>query len=673
VNKNLLKPNFRYDINALRALAVVSVVFYHFKVKGFGVGFIGVDIFFVISGYLMTQIIVNMLDKNSFSYIKFIYSRATRIWPALIGLVLALSLFGAILLPADDYMKFAESAIKALLFISNAEFAKGVGYFSSGIEERWFLHSWSLSVEWQFYCAYPLIVFALYKVATEVSSGWSKRLDSKQLLNLILLTLTLSSFFYSLHLTLIDQPKAFFSLPSRAWEMLIGGHVLLLKNTKLNLWVKQHAGYFKCLSVAMFAACVWLGRGGVWESVWPGRFALIPVIATAIYILAEESNSFWSRLESNKVTQSLGNWSYSIYLWHWPVVIAINFYGLAVVPKSIAVAGLILSIIFGYISYRWIEQVFRTKNVSLYSLLKVVIPYGLVCILVTAIVWTNGAANRPNIISYPEEYSTALKLPGKYENSKLLPAQSLQTLTLNESAQQKVLLMGDSHAEHLYPWFVHNLKNASVTFAITIGCPPLPGLNRHDQGWSCDQSFQKIERLIQKSQFDVIVISGNWYSIDWDRPGVCAKKYPHCPELNIEQNRDYAINSMAEFLDTLIEKKVKVVIVKPTPYSPVAIGHVWKRYRMWGVKPPSTYIDKEWASNNGDMFLDAVVNRLKSKNHLITVDLRSTFCKRGSCDYFDANNAPIFWDDNHFSPGWILKNGTSLSVINSFFNPISSF
>jgi peptidoglycan/LPS O-acetylase OafA/YrhL len=673
VNKSPSKSNFRYDINALRALAVLSVVLYHFKVKGFGVGFIGVDIFFVISGYLMTQIIVNMLDNNSFSYIKFIYSRATRIWPALIGLILVLSLLGAVLLPPDDYKKFAESAIKALLFISNIEFAKGVGYFSSGIEERWFLHSWSLSVEWQFYCIYPLIVFAFYKVVKAVNFGGSERLNSKQLLNLILLILTLSSFFYSLYLTLIDQPKAFFSLPSRAWEMLVGGHVLLLKNTKPSLWVKQRASYFKCLSVALFAACVWLGRGGVWEAVWPGYLALIPVIATAIYILAEESNSFWSKLEANKITQSLGNWSYSIYLWHWPIVIAINFYGLAVVPKSIAFAGIILSLTLGYFSYRWVEQVFRTKNVSLHNLLKVMIPYGLSCTLVAVVVWTNGAVNRPNVISYPEEYSTALKLPGKYENSKLLPAQPLQTLTLNGSASQKVLLMGDSHAEHLYPWFVQNLKNASVTFAITVGCPPLPSLNRHDQGWYCDQSFQKIEHLILHNQFDVIVISGNWYSIDWDRPGLCAKRYSNCPELDVKQNRNYAINSMAQFLDTLIEKKIKIVIVKPTPYSPVAIGHVWKRYSMWGVTPPSTYIDKEWASNNGDMFLDAVVNRLKSKSNLITVDLRSPFCKRGTCHYFDANNVPIFWDDNHFSPGWILKNGTSLSVIDSFLNPISSF
>jgi peptidoglycan/LPS O-acetylase OafA/YrhL len=655
---------FRYDINALRALAVMLVVLYHFKIKGFSVGFIGVDIFFVISGYLMTQIIVNMLDNNNFSYIKFIYSRATRIWPALIGLVLALGLLGAILLPPDDYKKFAESAIKALLFISNIEFSKGVGYFSSGIEERWFLHSWSLSVEWQFYCIYPLIVFAFYKVAKAVNFGGGKRLNSKQLLNLILLMLTFSSFFYSLHLTLIDQPKAFFSLPSRAWEMLIGGHVLLLKNTQPSLWVKQRASYFKCLSVALFAACVWLGRGGVWETVWPGHFALIPVIATAIYILAEESNSFWTRLEANKITQSLGNWSYSIYLWHWPIVIAINFYGLAIVPKSVAFAGLMLSVTFGYFSYRWVEQVFRTKNVSLFSLLKVVIPYGFVCTLVALIVWTNGAASRPNVVTYPESYSTSLKLSSKYENSKLLPTQHLETLTLNESAPQKVLLMGDSHAEHLYPWFASNIKNSAVTFAITIGCPPIPGFNRHESGWHCDQSFKQIEALVENNKFDLIVISGNWYAMDWDRPGMCSRNYLGCPNSDVEQNRTSAINNLAVFVNHLLNNGQQVVVVKPSPYAEIAMGKVWKRYQMWSVDTPVTYFDKEWPNKNGDRFLDAVFAQIARKDQLFVADLRGAFCRDGVCDYFDESGQPVFWDDNHFAPSWIIKHGSALSVAN---------
>jgi peptidoglycan/LPS O-acetylase OafA/YrhL len=663
VNIDNTSAKFRYDINALRALAVLLVVLYHFKVKGFGVGFIGVDIFFVLSGFLMTQIIINSLEANRFSYLTFIYSRIARIWPALIALVLVLSCLGAFLLPPSDYENLANGAMRALFFISNIEFAKGLGYFSAGLEERWFLHSWSLSVEWQFYCIYPVLLYVLFGNANKIKQKYALNWDIKQAINLSLLFLTLLSLLLSQALTSSEQPKAFFSLPTRAWEMLIGGHVFISMNTPLATLAKRYAGSIKLLSAMMFASCVWLGRGGVWESSWPGLLALIPVMATALYLIAGKSNTFWHKLEASPLTQALGNWSYSIYLWHWPVVIAINFYGLAHPPKYVLIAGILLSLILGYTSYRLVEQTFRKNKNNVQDLLKIIIPYSVVLGLTVWIVFNQGMMSPIQKDALRNDYTAALKLPALYENSKLAPGQSLNVLTANQSLPQKILLMGDSHAEHLYPWFISHQKNSALTFAITIGCPPVPGFNRVETGWHCDQSFQQIEALIAKSHFDVIVISGNWYAVDWLRPGICSNQSPGCPDSNVEKNRQIAISQFASFVSDLLKNSKKVIIVKPTPYANIAMGRVAKRYKIWGVTPPENYIDKEWAGQNGDRFLADVLQKIPDHGRLYFIDLRDSFCKEGVCDYFDENQQPVFWDDNHFTPAWIIRHGNALSVV----------
>lgn len=154
---------FRKNINALRAIAVISVVLFHFKVSGFSGGFAGVDIFFVISGYLMTGIIFSGLREQRFSLIGFYAARARRIIPALAILCLALLVFGFIFLPLDDYRDTIRTIKSSLLFSSNFDFAKSGNYFDAPLHENWLLHTWSLSVEWQFYLIYPLLLMAIGK------------------------------------------------------------------------------------------------------------------------------------------------------------------------------------------------------------------------------------------------------------------------------------------------------------------------------------------------------------------------------------------------------------------------------------------------------------------------------------------------------------------------------
>ena len=218
--------HFRYDINALRAIAVASVVLFHFNVTGFPGGFVGVDVFFVLSGYLMTNILITGLEKRGvangardlgmFTW-TFYMARAKRIIPALLVLLFVLLVIGWWALPAGDYKQLSIHSLFSLLFLSNIRFWKEAGYFDIASHEKWLLHTWSLSVEWQFYLLLPIVFLLLWRLG-----------PNRQWLLVITVVGFIASLITSLLLTKSDPSGAFFFLPSRAWEMLAGGLVFLV-------------------------------------------------------------------------------------------------------------------------------------------------------------------------------------------------------------------------------------------------------------------------------------------------------------------------------------------------------------------------------------------------------------------------------------------------------------
>ncbi|QJD58739.1 acyltransferase [Pseudomonas sp. gcc21] len=257
-----MKPTrtFRDDINGLRAWAVVSVILFHFHVPGFAGGFVGVDIFFVISGFLMTGIIIRGLEEprsetsNSFSLIGFYLARGVRIIPALLVLCLALLAIGWFFLPAIEYRSLGVHSTSAVGFLSNFKFWAEAGYFDTASHEKWFLHTWSLSVEWQFYLILPLVLMLVWKLAP------GRKAATLAALALVILSLALSVFISDTH-----PGAAFYLLPTRAWEMLAGGLVFLLAD-RLSLaerarqWLYGAGFGFIVLSIAAFDS----------TTVWPG-------------------------------------------------------------------------------------------------------------------------------------------------------------------------------------------------------------------------------------------------------------------------------------------------------------------------------------------------------------------------------------------------------------------
>lgn len=327
--------DFRADINGLRAYAVVAVLLFHFKISGFTAGFIGVDIFFVISGFLMTGMIIKSLEDNRLSVAQFYLARIRRIVPALLFLLVSLLGFGYFFLLALDYEALGSQSIYAMGFISNVYFWQTAGYFDAAAHEKWLLHTWTLGVEAQFYVLLPLYLLCL----------WSLRPGTRTMIYGLAL-----AFIVSLALSILGSQwrpvAAFYLLPTRGWEFVAGGLVFLIGRDAPHINKYSRQIFWSGFALWMLTMVVIDG-----QTAWPSGWALMPVVGTMLIML---SRQYESQLTAHPLAQWLGDRSYSIYLWHWPVVVGLYFAGLQDNWQWI-VAGLLSSLLLGHFSFEWVE------------------------------------------------------------------------------------------------------------------------------------------------------------------------------------------------------------------------------------------------------------------------------------------------------------------------------
>lgn len=352
---------FRTDINGLRAYAVIAVLLFHFQIPGLKAGFLGVDIFFVISGFLMTAIIIKGLEKKNFSIWKFYMARVRRIVPALMVVIATLLILGWFFLPTPDYQALGSQSAYASAFISNIYFWRASGYFDAAAQEKWLLHTWTLGLEAQFYVLLPLFLVILWKIKPQAKT---------------LLWGLLFAFFASLALSVVASNwkpvPAFYLLPTRGWEFIAGGLVFFAGRE-----IKGLERFAKALLWSGFSLLVVSFILIDSSYSWPSAWALLPVTATALIMLAQQSQS---ALTAHPIAQWLGDRSYSLYLWHWPIVVALYFAGLHTDWFWVA-AGLALSLILGDVSYRLIETPTRVYF-SKISIGKEVVAIGALVMLV---------------------------------------------------------------------------------------------------------------------------------------------------------------------------------------------------------------------------------------------------------------------------------------------------
>ena len=342
---------YRAEIDGLRALAVLPVILFHAGFEWFSGGFVGVDVFFVISGYLITTIIISEMAEGKFSIVNFYERRARRILPALFFVMAACLPFAWLWLTPNDLKDFGQSLVAVSTFSSNILFWLESGYFDTAAELKPLLHTWSLAVEEQYYILFPIFLMLTWQLGIK----WV----------LILLSVVFAISFgvaawatqYAVHPKIISG--AFFLLPTRGWELLIG--VFAAFYLKYSTHLKSHT-VNQVLSLLGFGMIVYSILAFDETTPFPSLYALIPTIGTCLLILCSVPKTLVYKLLSLKIFVGIGLISYSAYLWHQPLFAFARHKYVGDISEVFLIALCLVSLAMAWLSWRWIEKPFRDKN-----------------------------------------------------------------------------------------------------------------------------------------------------------------------------------------------------------------------------------------------------------------------------------------------------------------------
>ncbi|HEU0118143.1 MAG TPA: acyltransferase family protein [Alphaproteobacteria bacterium] len=476
---------YRPDIDGLRAFAVLVVVAFHAFPPLLTGGFVGVDVFFVISGFLITGIILDGLGDGDFSFARFYAHRIRRIFPALIAVLLAVLGAAYMLLPPHDMQEIAKQVMGGAGFASNFVFWKEAGYFDGASATKPLLHLWSLGIEEQFYILWPLLLFL------------SKRMRAPAALAIALIAASslVFNFYAAMHNTVAD----FYSPFSRAWELALGGLLACSDRSKTafkirNRYVDTQAAFGIALIVF---SCIGISP----QDIYPGWWAQCPAFGAALLISAGPKAWFNRNILARRWVVAIGLISYPLYLWHWPLLAFARIFQL---PEYSVPAAVILSFLLAWFTYYVIERPIRfgprskTKLVTLCALM--------------ALAFAGGCALYRNVEvgSY-----TGDPMAWPFWSDSACEQKYGMTPCETNSALPNIMILGDSHANQLYPGFAYTTPTTSVLSAGT--CLPLAGIflrtERNGAENPCEKNdFLTANVMILRNnpQIKTVIVSARW-------------------------------------------------------------------------------------------------------------------------------------------------------------------
>lgn len=644
-NQNFSTPSgFRTDINGLRAWAVVAVILYHFGVTGFAGGFVGVDIFFVISGFLMTSIIVTGLEsRTGFSLFKFYLARAKRILPALIVLCVALLVFGWFFLVQAEYKTLAYHTISALTFSSNSRFWQESGYFDVASYDKWLLHTWSLSVEWQFYLILPLLLLAIWKLH-----------PGRKCTLVVLSTVMAASLAASIIFSPTYPSASFYLLPMRAWEMLAGGLVFLIA-TRFTIG-KQPAKYLEFAGFALIVYSIIFIDPSV---TWPGWHALIPVIGTSLVIAVANQGSPLTRL---RALQWLGDRSYSLYLWHWPIVASLVF--LEMRKEAIpTLVGLTITIFLGHISYSLIEKQskFYLAKLNTAKASTVILVAILLAILPSQLIKKNNGIPTRELNQRVEK----ILQDGALRNPRL--TECFVNATKNKVINSQctyggdklgAIVIGDSHAASIVRAVERSLpsKDLNVLDWELHSCATITGLKLiTDPDNTCSEFLALAMEKQKQLPANIPIIVVNRMSIylfgpnEPDRQAEVPvpvfymdKPYSSRTPEFLAQIQDGIITTACEFAKTR-----PVYLVRPFPELKIDVPKTMARRTIIpGGEKRVSISQEEYMQRNA--FVWEAQDAARKKCGVKILDPLPYLCSGGRC-FGDHEGTPIYVDDDHLN------------------------
>ena len=603
-------PCYRPEIDGLRAIAIVPVVLFHASLPGFGGGFIGVDVFFVISGYLITRILVRDLAAGGVRYAHFYERRARRIVPALLPVLGFSALLSWLAMTGEDFRHFGRSLGATALFGSNVWYALRSNYFLPDMSVRPLLHTWSVAVEEQFYIAYPLVLAIIWKCG--------RRLALPAVAALLAASMAAAFWLVS------TRPEwAFFMLPTRLWELMAGAVCALLPSPRRPVPMAGWVGLG--LLIAGFAVT---GE----NTPVPGPLLLIPVAGTMLLILFANTESAVGRMLSARPLVGVGLISYGTYLWHLPLFALAGYVWFGGLP-ALGVAGLITaSLVLGWLSYRVVERPIRERRI--FASRRSIGLLSLGGLALFAALGIAIATQRLGSYAGATEQAMGAQFAGDGIDEVVVPP---------GHAPLDFVLYGDSHARQYYRPFSERFGTGALVSE--DGCLSLPGVSNvaHDDADPdhCRELVDRLTSLFRERKVGVVVFAQLWDRELWGNSG--------------ELTSDLASGAGRRALESALDRAVAAV---PEGSRIVIIGHVpaarpadapamadgWPRCERYLNTVCPREIPRSQAEGNA---INRVLSAFAARHpRVIYLDPADVLCGPAACPIVDGDRL-VYNDESH--------------------------
>ncbi len=649
--KHQAHPKYRPDIDGLRALAVLSVVGFHAFPEWITGGFIGVDIFFVISGFLISTIIFGSLDKNVFSFKEFYSRRIRRIFPALIPVLAVCAVFGWFALLADEYKSLGKHIAGGAGFISNLILWRESGaYFDNAAETKPLLHLWSLGIEEQFYIVWPILLWLTWKARFNIL--------------VITVTLVVISFASNLHYYSNDPVSNFYSPLARFWELLAGAILAYFFMYKPNwLGLGMNATETEHIEGASIEKSVMSTMGllfvisGLWlisrEKYFPGLWVMLPVFGTILIIAAGPHAWVNRNVLASRVLVWFGLISYPLYLWHWPILSFLHIVESEPPPGWLKMLGVIFAILLAWITWKLIEKPIRSKAINFAAIASLLFIMISLFVIGVSIFVKDGFPTRELNNAFASRLpATAHKKFFKYISDNFPPCtpKSIRESTETEMgyvrcAQSRqdmeptIALVGDSHGEALFIGIAENFGTTENIVNYQFRCLPFWGVSGNPQ---CQHMNEALDYIAATSSIHTVVLAASW-------PGKIADPNWRL-DAHLDINRPFQRFEVGllETLEKLKAKGKKIVVIGDTPafpFDPIRCGEgrpfSLPRPQLCSI-PLDKYVtehQESWASIN------RIVPLIPSATF---VNILPSLCNNSLCS-MKRNDQLLFRDNDHLT------------------------
>lgn len=635
---------YRPDIDGLRAIAILLVVFYHAGLPLVPSGFVGVDVFFVISGFLISSILVASINQGQFSLVTFYSRRLWRLQPAYVCFIFASLLLTLLLFLPDDLIAFDDSARKTSLFISNRYFGKTTSsYFAPDVHQLPLLHTWSLSIEWQCYLLLPLFLYGLY------------RLVNRRFIPILIFLLCIVSYLCALSSAQKQPLQTYYFFSSRIFEFLLGSWLALLPSKPRNMPKALLNG------LGILALCIifYTATRQHIVSGYPNMYALMVCLATGLLLAL---GKFYPEralvaLLSWRPLVFIGLISYSLYLWHWLVFALMRYESIVETPQVIAIA-LVLSFVLAYLSWKWIEKPARRFN-------DIPFRYALLSLLLIPIVLVHANSYVAKYFSgFPQRFNQ--DLVRIYEQLNQFASKDRPLCISKDNvdieahckigavtASKTGLLIGDSFSNHYWGFMDTLGKNAQVSILAQgiSSCLTLPGIYLYDWWYFKDKVYQECYdktqsyyQMLQQQHYDYVIIGHIWSNYFTDN---IINKLGDERSLTMTEQRIEA--AMDQALQMIINSGAKPVLINATASMQENAHDCVFKYIKLRKKYDAGACSFKLNRDQGEIWFDQLFSKMQAKYpQLILIDPKKVQCPQQLCRA-DIAGVPVYRDAGHIT------------------------